>query len=72
MPNTFESLKDAIKTYLTWAKIHPACAREFYAMARGCVTGAQMALLYADKSKEYEEIRSLWENELDPAFQALF
>lgn len=66
----YELLKSTLQSYLNWAKRTPACAHDFYAMAMGYAGGAKMALLYAGKNEEYEDLRNLWE-ELESAFKEL-
>lgn len=68
--NSFEIMKNTLKSYLNWATINPSCATTFYTMAQGFVMGAVMALA-ACNSDMSQEIEDLWNNELDPAFKAL-
>jgi hypothetical protein len=68
--NSFETMKNTLKSYLNWAKTNPNCATAFYTMAQGFAMGAVMALAACNNDMS-QEIEDLWNNELDPAFKAL-
>lgn len=68
--NSFEIMKNTLKSYLNWATVNPNCATAFYTMAQGFAMGAVMALAACNNDMS-QEIEDLWNNELDPAFKAL-